>query len=388
MRVLRAVLTASMFLLVLVPPAVLAQGPLEITTPYPSVVADPGATAKFTITVATDTPQRVDLTVVQQPEGWDTSLRGGGSTVSAVTTAPDPETPTTISAELSAEVAVPEDAAPGANQVIIEGRSAAGTTIRLTLDISIEPVEPGSITMTSDFPSQSGSADDTFNFPLELRNSTNQQLTLSFEAAGPDGWRVDASPGGDANATTAVVDAGGLSSVEVSVDPPNDEAAGDYPIVVRALGGPEPVEIELGVTITGNYAMSMGTEDQRLSANVTVGSSTTLNIVVANDGSAPLENVALSATPPRNWTITFQTETITAIPPLDSVTVPVTIQPASNSVAGDYVVTLRARSDQANDSIDVRTTVESSPIGGLLGIGVLVLVAGGLFFVFQRYGRR
>lgn len=388
MRVLRAVLAASMFLLILMPPAVLAQGPLEITTPYPSVVADPGATAKFNITVSTDTPQRVDLSVVQQPEGWDTTLRGGGSTVAAVTTAADPEVPTLIVADVSAEVAVPEDAAPGGNQVIIEGRSAAGTTVRLTLDINIEQVEAGSITMTSDFPTQSGTADDTFDFPLELRNGTNQQLTLSFEAAGPDGWRVAARPGGDSNATTAVVDAGGLSSVEVSIDPPTDAAAGDYLIVVRANGGPEPVETQLGVTITGNYAMTMSTDDQRLSANVTVGGSTTLNVVIVNDGSAPLEDVALSSSPPRDWTITFQTETIDVIPPLQSVTVPVTIQPAGNAVAGDYVVTLRARNDAANDSIDVRTTVESSPIGGLLGIGVLLVVGAGLFFVFQRYGRR
>ena len=60
---------------------------------------------------------------------------------------------------------------------------------------------------------------------------------------------------------------------------------------VRALGGPEPVETELGIEITGSYAMTMSTEDQRLSANVTVGSTTTVNVVVANTGSAPLEAV-------------------------------------------------------------------------------------------------
>jgi uncharacterized membrane protein len=57
-------------------------------------------------------------------------------------------------------------------------------------------------------------------------------------------------------------------------------------------------------------------------------------------------------------------------------------------LAGDYVITIRASSDNANDSIDIRTTVETSPIGYLIGIAVLVAVAIGLFFVFQRYGRR
>jgi len=34
------------------------------------------------------------------------------------------------------------------------------------------------------------------------------------------------------------------------------------------------------------------------------------------------------------------------------------------------------------------STVETSPIGYIIGIAILVLVAVGLFFVFQRYGRR
>jgi uncharacterized membrane protein len=36
----------------------------------------------------------------------------------------------------------------------------------------------------------------------------------------------------------------------------------------------------------------------------------------------------------------------------------------------------------------VRTTVETSPIGLVIGIGILIVVAAGLFLVFQRYGRR
>ncbi len=68
MRVLRASLAA--FLLVLgVVPAALAQGPLEILTAYPAVVADPGATVTFPSTVLTDTSERVDLSV-DQPARW------------------------------------------------------------------------------------------------------------------------------------------------------------------------------------------------------------------------------------------------------------------------------------------------------------------------------
>lgn len=388
MRVLRAVLAASFFLLAVTPAATLAQGPLEVTTPFPAVVADPGASADFDVTVTTDTPQRVDLTVTQQPDGWTTNLRGGGSTVSAVFTGPTVDTPTLNTAVVTAEVQVPEDAAAGSNQVVIEGRTSSGTTVTLTLDITIEIQEAGAVTLQSDNPDLVGTADDSFTFPVEIRNTGNQQVTLSFETDGPAGWRVEASPGGDSQAATAVIDAGGLGSVEVAVTPTVDAAAQVYPIVLRAVGGPQPVEIPLTVEITGSFAMSMSTSDDRLSSNVTAGGTTQLTVVVVNEGSAPLEAVELTATAPRNWTVTFDPETVAAIAPLQQQEVPVTIQAAGDAVAGDYVVTLRARNDEVNDSIEIRTTVETSPIGGLLGIGVLVLVGVGLFFVFQRYGRR
>jgi len=387
MRFVRAFLAAVVVILVIAPAAALAQGPLNLTTPFPSVVADPGATAQFTITVHTDVPERVDLSVVGQPTGWDTILRGGGSTIAAVTTSANPDVPTEIIGQFTAEVAIPEDSGAGANQVVIEARSAALTS-RLTLDITIEEVVGGAVTMTSDFPSRSGSADDTFSFDLEVRNGSNQQVTLSFEGEGPAGWRVQARPSADDQATTAVVDAGGISSARVTIDPPADAAAGSYPITVRALGGPEPVEVTLTVEVTGSFGMSIATEDQRLSARTTVGSPTKLNVVVTNDGSAALQNVTLASTPPRNWTITFASPTIAEILPGASQTVEATITAANNAVAGDYVITIRATAPEANDSMEIRTTVETSPIGGLLGIGVLVVVAVGLFFVFQRYGRR
>ena len=63
MRVVRAGL-AAMILIVALAPVALAQG-VQLITAYPSVVADPGGTAEFEVTVLTDAPERVDLTVVQ-----------------------------------------------------------------------------------------------------------------------------------------------------------------------------------------------------------------------------------------------------------------------------------------------------------------------------------
>jgi uncharacterized membrane protein len=393
MRVLRAG-SAALLLALTMAPAALAQGPLEMFTAFPAVTADPGSTPKFPVNVITDTAQRVDISVVSQPDGWETVLRGGGSTISAVFTAPNPEVADAITAQFSADVTLPEDAAPGANQVVLEARSAAGVTVQLTLDITVAEQEPGSVDFSSDFPTLRGSTTSAFRFTLTLANHTNQQVVFGFEADSPDGWDVVARPAGESNAATATVDAGSIATVEVTADPPSDAPAGTYPITVRALGGPDPVEAQLSVEITGSYSLAIATSDGLLNARVTAGSTTVINVVVENTGTAPLTNVKLSATPPRNWKVTFDQETLAQIPAgaaNNTATVRATVEAPANAVAGDYQLTIRASSQDessAADSLEIRTVVDTSPTGYLIGIGVLIAVAVGLFFVFQRYGRR
>jgi uncharacterized membrane protein len=65
-----------------------------------------------------------------------------------------------------------------------------------------------------------------------------------------------------------------------------------------------------------------------------------------------------------------------------------TIQPASNALAGDYDLTLSASAGGATDSLDIRTTVQTSALWGLVGLALIVLVLVGLAWVFRRYGRR
>lgn len=388
MRKVRAFLAAAVVVMAISPAAVLAQGPLEMTTDFPSVVADPGATVRFPVTVITDTALRVDIRVVSQPDGWETTLRGAGSTIAAVTTSLNPELADQISAEFTAEVKVPDTITPGSNQVVLEGRSSLMTT-QLSLDIVTEEQQAGSVALEAEFPNLRGSTTSTFRFNLTLTNNTNSQLTFGLETDAPPGWAVDARPTGEDQAATAVVDAGSDTTITVTADPPADAPAGENAITVRAISGATVAEAALTVEVTGSFSMALDTSDGRLNARVAAGTPTTLNLVIQNTGTAPLTNVTVSATPPGRWTVAFAPETIAQIAPgAAPVTVVATITAAGDALAGDYILNIRANSDDASDAIEVRTTVETSPIGYLIGIAVLVAVAIGLFVVFQRYGRR
>lgn len=54
----------------------------------------------------------------------------------------------------------------------------------------------------------------------------------------------------------------------------------------------------------------------------------------------------------------------------------------------DYSFSLTARTSQASSSQDFRVTIKTPTTWGYVGIGIIVVLAFGLFLVFRRFGRR
>jgi uncharacterized membrane protein len=374
-----AALTGALALMAPVPS--MAATPPQVTTAYPGVEVGPGQTTSFPLTVTATGRQRVALSVTQSPDGWTTLLRGGGFVIDAVYT--DPTTPP----DVQLDVQVPADAAEGTYQVAVQGSSAGGTST-LDLTITVSSSTAGSVELTTDFPVLNGASDATFPFDLTLTNNTPQAITFNLEAQGPEGWQVDARPSGQQQASTAKVDAGSSSTITVTADPPDDVTAGQYPVAVRATGGGQAAEASLEVDITGSFAMTLTTPDQRLNAEVSAGGASAVTLVVSNDGSAPLSGVTFSSSPPTGWTVTFKPETVQQVAPGQQARVQATITPSGDAVAGDYMVTMTATTQETSASADFRTTVKTSSFLGLVGIVLIVAAVGVLIYVFYRYGRR
>jgi uncharacterized membrane protein len=285
------------------------------------------------------------------------------------------------------QVEVPPDARPGTYAIVVTGRSAAGTDA-LQLELRVARGRTGGVSLTTDSPRAAGASDATFTFDLELANDTPQDTTFDLDAAGPPGWIVDARPTGDEQATSIRVAGGESHGVQVEVDPPDDAVAGTYPILVRAAGGGWTAQTELRVEITGNYAMSVSTPDERLNVDVGAGDTTEVLLLVRNEGTAPLNDVELSADPPADWEVRFAPATIAVIEPGAVARVRALITPSGDALTGDYLVTITARTDPVTEQVDLRATVRTSGLWGLLGILLIAAALGGLALVFRRYGRR
>lgn len=355
---------------------------VTLSSPFPGVVVQPGDTAGFDVLVSSEVRQTIELSVSGLPDEWDASIRGGGTDISRVTAGPGGEP---INVEV--DVIVPLDA-PEGDQPLQVVADWGGERASLDLLVTVRADAGGEVLLVPEFPGLRGPADATFTFSVDVENQTAEEVQLELTASGPEGWRVEARPSGESQASTVSVDAGGRQRVTVEARPPITVDSGDYEVSLVASGAGIEVETPLTVRITGDLAIEISTPDQRLNASVTAGEDTTIPLVVVNTGTSPLNNVQLNATAPRGWEVTFTPEAITSLAAGEVANVEAVVTPAGDALAGDYRITFRSSVDQTQDTIEIRTTVDPSTAWGLVGVGVIALTFVGLAGVFRKFGRR
>ncbi len=365
----------------LLPATVGAADPLVLTTPYPAVSVAPGSKVSFDLTLKSDARRQVSLAVSGVPSGWGATIHGGGFIVNGVTVESSGTPP-----DVRLDVSVP-DSATGTTALMVTATSGS-LTARLPLSIEASAGGGGNVSMKADYPALRGTASQTYSFSLTLSNDTAEDLTFSLASQGPDGWTVTAKPSGQSQAASTVVKAGSTATIDVEADPPADVQAGDYQVVVAATSGDKNVSTQLGVTITGNYKLTVTTPDQRLNAEGSAGTTISRTVTIQNDGTAPLTGVTFDKTAPSNWNVTFSPSTVDQIPAGGKQDVTAEIKPSGDAIAGDYVLTISAKAKEASGQADFRVTIDTSPIWGVLGLVLIVAIVGGLGWVFRTYGRR
>ncbi len=370
-------------------PMVGAAGALTITTPYPEVVAEPGSTATFKLTLSASPAATVSLSADGVPSGWTSRFRGGGTVIDSVFVGNASPTATTAP-DVQFSVDVPATATAGTNNLTIHADGGA-TKETLVVSVRVESAAAGSVSMTADFPQQKGTSTSTFTFNLTLKNDTPSEASYSWNAQGPNAWTVSAKPAGSSTATTLQVAAGSTGALTVSVTPDPNATAGDFPVVVTASGGGKTAEADMTVTITGAYSMSVSTPDQVLSTTANAGTEKDFVIVATNTGTAPITQVQPSSTNPTGWTVSFDpatAATIAAGASNNTQNFTAKITPSKDAIAGDYVVTLKVAGAEANGSVDIRVRVETPQFWWIAGVVLLLATFVGLYWVFRTYGRR
>jgi uncharacterized membrane protein len=360
-----------------------ADATLVVTTPYPSIEAQPGSNVKLSLSVVSATPDVVDLEIGGLPDGWVATLRGGGFVIHSITSQPED------GATADLEITVPPDAAAGEYPISITGTDRTGGRSQTDLTIVVSEMVDSGISLTADFPSLSGDPGTAFTYELTVNNETPIEQTFTFDPTAPQGWEVTASPTAEANAQTVTVEAGAETTVDVTATPPQSAAQGSYPIAVDVTGANGARgTIQLEAIVQGTPQLALGTADQRLDVSGEANAEKRVPMIVANTGTAPLESVKLAGTAPTGWEVSFEPAEIAGVQPGETAQVSAVITPDSDAVAGDYMLTVRASAGSLASSADLRYTLEGSRTLGIVAIGVIAAAFIVLAGVFVKFGRR
>ncbi len=355
---------------------------LILFTRYPAQEAEIGQTVTFPLILRTaNTPQTVRLTVQDLPEGWQATFRGGGKIIQAVYVEPSEDSRVDLKLEQ------PENVESGAYQFTVVAKGET-TTVRLPIELTIRDKLPPSLSFDIDLPTLKGSPNTTFRFSATLRNDGDSDLTVNLLADAPPGFLVVFKSSGQ-EVTSFPMEADSSKRLSIEVKPFAEIAAGTYPIRVVAQGEEAQATLDLTAEVTGQPDLRITTPDGRLSGQATAGQESPLKLLIQNTGTASALGVEMSSTEPNGWTVTFEPKKIPEIQAGQQVEVTAKIKPAEKAVAGDYMLTIRARPEEGStESAEFRITVLTSTLWGMVGVGLIAVAVGVVALAVVRFGRR
>ena len=234
-----------------------------------------------------------------------------------------------------------------------------------------------------------GSSRSDFEYTLTVKNDSGQKMLVSLAADAPRNFDTSFTEAYGSQELTAIpVEAGKTKDVKLKVRPPSTVDAGQYAVTVHVAADGAQASTKLTLDVTGQPKLSLAGREGLLSAHAVAGKQTAVPVIVGNTGTAPADNVTLSATAPTGWKISFDPKTIDRIAPNQTKEVQALITPAAQAIDGDYATSLKASTHGETGSADFRVAVTTATMWGMAGVGVIGAALLIMVGAVARFGRR
>ena len=358
---------------------------LYLLTDYPAVTVQPGTTSTVDMRLRNYglEPERLTLSVTGVPKGWTATLLGGGQPIAAAMPATDD------SVSLDLRLDVPKGAAIGSHTLTVTAEGANGAHVALPLEVSLAKQLPAKLAITPQLPELRGNSSSDFSYTLTVKNDSGKKLLVSLAAEAPRNFDTSFTEAYGTQQLTAVpVDAGKTKDVKLKVSPPSTVDAGHYPVSIQVAADGAKASTKIALDITGQPKLDLSGRQGLLSARATAGKQSAVPIEVRNTGTAPAENINLTASAPDGWKISFNPKTIGRIAPNQHKEVQALITPPDKAIAGDYVTTMTAASRGETGDANFRVTVTTSTMWGIAGVGIIGAALLIMVGAVARFGRR
>jgi uncharacterized membrane protein len=307
---------------------------------------------------------------------------GGGQPVDAAM----PFTNDMVSLELRLDI--PREQTSGSYSLAVQARGA-NASATLPLQVTLGQELPAKLSLKPKLPSLKGTVKASFDYEFSVKNDSGKAVLVNLSAQTPPNFQRSFTENyGSQEINSIPLDAGQSKDLKLKVQLPPDAGAGDYDLLLTASAEGATAEVPLQLQATGQSKLRLTGKDERLSAKADAGKASQITLVVVNDGTAPAENVSLSASPPTDWKVDFDNKAIPEIGPNQRQEITATVTPSAKAIAGDYMTTFRANGTGDSTSADFRVAVTTSTLWGAFGIGIIAIALLVLVGAVARFGRR
>ncbi|MDD2436459.1 MAG: NEW3 domain-containing protein [Massilibacteroides sp.] len=351
----------------------------KLYTPFTKISVPPGESVNFSIDLInqSEEKQTTDISITGLPHSWEYSLKSGNWTINQLSVLAGEKK------SVSLNIKVPHQVNKGNYpfRIIAQGCD--------TLHLNIRVSEQG--TNKSEFScdqiNMQGNSKSTFTYNAILKNQTAEEQLYALTAETPRGWNVNFKPDYK-QATSVSVAANATKNVTIEVTAPATVAAGSYKIPLRASTSTTSAELAIEAVITGTYNMELTTPKGLLSTSLTAGENKKIELEVKNTGSAELKDIKLNATSPVDWSVTFEPSQIARLNAGESMRVIASVKASSKAIVGDYITRMEAKTPEATANAEFRISVKASILAGWLGVLIILVALGSVYYLFRKYGRR
>lgn len=356
---------------------------VQLVSTYLSVSEELGKTIELPLTVSNtgDVDKTVSL-AAEAPDGWAVTFKTSTNmAVRSLYMKPGDSVSLTIVME-------PGDSTQtGDYNVVVKAADQEGVLDSLELGVSLTEAT-SELEVISTFTDVTVEAGNSINFPIAVWNTGEKDtLCLLTVPVAPENWKT-VFISDDIEVSSLLIAAGESTTVKLEVTPPNSVDTGAYVLVASvASGDGAETTLPFNINVAGSY--ELGLELSTLYKTVTIGQTLTYTAEVTNEGQSPVTTVYLEAEIPDEWEATITPAQVTSLEPRASTTFTVEVSTPADTVAGDYLLTMKAYSDQLeSEESDLRVTTQASNTWGFVGFGLVAVAIVGVYFGFRRFKRR
>ena len=357
---------------------------IDLSTDYPSLTLKAGETSTITLHLnnRATPPERLALSVDGAPTGWKAVLLGNGRPVGSAM----PGRNDALSLQL--QVDIPPGDAQSHHTLTIQA-DGPQHHLSLPIDITLADQLPAQLSVQPDLPQLTGSAHTAFDYQLTVKNASGRDVLASLSAQAPQYFDTSFTEGYGTQQISAVpVKAGESKTVKLHVRPPASAESGEHALQVEVAADGAKASTTLKLDITGQPSLELSGRDGLMSTDAQIGNTRDMPLILHNDGTAAAQDIALDGTAPSGWKIEFAPAHVASLEPGKTTEVQAHITPSAQSLAGDYMIKLHARSAGLSANGDLRVSVTTSSLWGISGAILIAVALLILLGAVARYGRR